>query len=586
MRDEYSQPQTLMSDHKDEANSLFANVWEDAWHDLEGLPDNGGVNIAHETVVRHAQSERRDQLALRCLGRNGGIEDFSYARLDEQSNRFANLLRHLGVTPGERVFCVLGRVPDLFVTALGCWKNRSVFCALFAAFGPEPLRTRLEIGQARVLVTTAQTYQRKIAPQRERLPGLEFVLITGDDTPPEGTLSLKRLMDNAGDSFRIEPTDAEAIALIHFTSGTTGRPKGALHAHAAVAAHRSTAQCALDLQPGDVYWCTADPGWVTGISYGLIAPLALGARIVLDDGDFDVERWYRLLQDERVNVWYTAPTALRMMMRYGLDVAHQYDLTALRFIASVGEPLHSGAILWSQEAFGQVVHDTWWQTETGAIMIANYRGLALRPGSMGQPLPGIEAALFEPGPGGELQRVDAANARGQLALRRNWPSMFRGYIDEDARYRASFLSDWYLSGDLVRRDDAGYYWFIGRADDVIKSAGHLIGPCEVESALMAHPAVLEAGVVGMPDPIVGESVKAFVVLKPGFTLDVALSRDLMAHARKRLGPAVAPRAIEARDDLPKTRSGKIMRRVLRARELGLPEGDVSTMLGNPADTGA
>ncbi|MET0052151.1 MAG: AMP-binding protein [Candidatus Thiodiazotropha sp.] len=482
-----------------------------------------------------------------------------------------------------RVFCVLGRVPDLFVAALGCWKNRSVFCALFAAFGPEPLRTRLEIGQARVLVTTAQIYQRKIASQRDQLPGLDFVLITGDDTPPEGTLSLNTLMHDANDCFTIEPTDAQEIALIHFTSGTTGRPKGALHAHAAVVAHRSTAQLALDLQPGDVYWCTADPGWVTGISYGLIAPLALGACIILDEGDFDVQRWYRVLQDQGVNVWYTAPTALRMMMKYGIEVARGYDLTALRFIASVGEPLHKEAVVWSEAAFGRVVHDTWWQTETGAIMIANYRGLKLRPGSMGQPLPGIEAALFQLGPEGELQPVQAANARGQLALRSGWPSQFRGYINEDARYHACFAGDWYLSGDLARRDDAGYYWFIGRADDVIKSAGHLIGPFEVEQTLMAHPAVLEAGVVGMPDPIVGETVKAFVVLKPGFMLDSTLSRELMAHARKHLGPAVAPRAIEARDDLPKTRSGKIMRRVLRARELGLPEGDVSTILSGPLD---
>ncbi|MET0065300.1 MAG: acetate--CoA ligase [Candidatus Thiodiazotropha sp.] len=548
--------------------------WSPAWQELGGLPHGGGINMAHEIVDRHALSARGDQLALRWLSRNGNTEDLSYRRLRNLSNRFANLLNALGVVPGERVFCVLGRVPDLFVAALGSWKNRSAFCALFAAYGPEPLCTRLQIGEARVLVTSAQIYNRKIAHQRDQLPNLEFVLITGDDTPPEGTLSLKQQLESMSEAFTIAPTDADEIALVHFTSGTTGRPKGALHAHAALVAHRHTARLALDLRPGDVYWCTADPGWVTGISYGMIAPLALGARILLDEGDFDVERWYRQLQEQSVNVWYTAPTALRMMMKYGVEVAHKYDLSGLRYIASVGEPLNSEAVHWSQTAFNQPVHDTWWQTETGAIMIANYKDIELRPGSMGRPLPGIEAALFEQGPDGRLEALSDGNARGQLALRCGWPSMFRGYIDEASRYQACFYDGWYLSGDLARRDEAGYYWFIGRADDVIKSAGHLIGPFEVERTLLAHPAVLEAGVVGIPDPILGESVKAFVVLRPGNTLDAGLTRDLMAHARKRLGPAVAPRSIEARDELPKTRSGKIMRRRLRAQELGQADGDL------------
>lgn len=564
----------------DYTTACAAFSWQSARDALDGLPGNAGLNIAHEAVDRHAMGERRDAVALRWLAKSGEVEDFTYTRLYELSNRFANLLRDLGVGPGERVFSVLGRVPELFVTALGSWKNRSLFCALFAAFGPEPIRARMAIGRARVLVTTGEIYRRKIAQLRDELPDLEYVLILGSgDELPEGTLGLNALLATADDRFNIPPTDPEEMALIHFTSGTTARPKGALHAHAAVVAHHHSARLALDLRAGDVYWCSADPGWVTGISYGLIAPLTIGARIILDEEEFDVERWYRLLQEQAVNVWYTAPTALRMMMRYGAGVARQYDLSALRFIASVGEPLNPEVVRWSREALGLPVHDNWWQTETGAIMIANYRAMDIRPGSMGRPLPGIEAAIVERTEAGDVHVLEMKRT-GELALRSGWPSMFRGYLGEEARYRKCFADGWYLTGDLARRDLAGYYWFVGRADDVIKSAGHLIGPFEVESVLMEHPAVAEVGVVGMPDAIIGQMVKAFVVLKPGLVMDDALHRQLLAHGRRRLGPAVAPREIAVREDLPKTRSGKIMRRVLKARELGLPEGDLSTFLGS------
>jgi acetyl-CoA synthetase len=553
--------------------------WQQARDALEGLPGGGGLNIAYEAIERHVSGGRGEEVALRWLARSGEVEDFTYARLHRLSNRFANLLQTLGVDAGESVFSVLGRVPELFVVALGAWKRRCRFCALFAAFGPEPIRARLEIGKARVLVTTAEIYRRKIAPLRDALPQLQHLLIVGGEAP-EGTLDLASLLDSADDRFTIAPTDPEETALIHFTSGTTGRPKGALHAHAAVIAHRHSARLALDLQPGDIYWCTADPGWVTGISYGVIAPLVIGARVILDEEAFDVERWYRLLQGEGVNVWYTAPTAVRMMMRLGAEVARGYDLSSLRLLASVGEPLNPEAVLWCREAFGLPCHDNWWQTETGAIMIANYRAMDIRLGSMGRPIPGIEAAIVSRTATGGVRVLETPNAIGELALRSGWPSMFRGYLDEAARYRKCFADGWYLSGDIARCDGDGYYWFVGRADDVIKSAGHLIGPFEVESVLMEHPAVAEAGVVGMPDPITGESVKAFVVLKPGRQMDETLRRALLAHARRRLGPAVAPRAIEARRDLPKTRSGKIMRRVLKARELGQPEGDLSTILGS------
>jgi acetyl-CoA synthetase len=374
------------------------------------------------------------------------------------------------------------------------------------------------------------------------------------------------------------------MALLHFTSGTTGTPKGAVHVHDAVVAHAATGRLALDFHPDDVFWCTADPGWVTGTSYGIVAPLANGITSVVDEGDFDAERWYGILDAQAVTVWYTAPTAVRMMMKVGEDVARAHRLPALRFIASVGEPLNPEAVCWGQRAFGLPIHDNWWQTETGGIMIANLAATDIRPGSMGRPLPGIEAAILRRDDHGNVvvrdgvaDVVDEPNTEGELALRPGWPSMFRGYLGEDERYAKCFVGGWYVTGDLAMHDTDGYYWFVGRADDVIKSAGHLIGPFEVESALMEHPAVAEAGVIGKPDPIAGEIVKAFVVLRPGTDASEELRLELLGFGRSRLGAAVAPREIDVVSDLPKTRSGKIMRRMLRARELGLEVGDTSTL---------
>ncbi|TCO78156.1 acetyl-CoA synthetase [Plasticicumulans lactativorans] len=552
--------------------------WEAARRELDGLPGGAGLNIAHEAVDRHAAGPRREHLALRWLGADGRVEDFSYGRLAALSNRFANALQALGVRRGERVFVLTGRIPALYIAALGSWKAGAVFCPLFSAFGPEPILARMGIGDARVLVTTAPQYRLKIAGLRERLPGLRHVLLAGardEASALPGTLDFQAALDGAADTFTIAPTEPEDWALLHFTSGTTGRPKGAIHVHGAVLVHHLTGRYALDLHPDDVFWCTADPGWVTGTSYGIIAPLCSGVTSIVDQDEFDAERWYHILAAQRVNVWYTAPTAIRMLMKVGTEAVRGHDLASLRFLASVGEPLNPEAVVWGNEAFGRPFHDNWWQTETGGIMIANYAAMPIKPGSMGRPLPGVEAAIVRHRDGG-LEVVDAPDTQGELALRPGWPSMFRGYLNEDERYRRCFADGWYLTGDLARRDADGYYWFVGRADDVIKSAGHLIGPFEVESALMEHPAVAEAGVIGVPEPVAGEVVKAFVVLRPGVVQDEALRRGLLGFARKRLG-AVAPREIDFRAALPKTRSGKIMRRLLKARELGLPEGDLSTL---------
>ena len=553
--------------------------WDQARGELQGLP-GGGLNIAHEAVERHARGERAGRIAIRWLGREGASRDFSFAALSRLSNRFANVLRGLGVKKGERVFALTGRIPELYFAALGTWKAQGVFCTLFSAFGPEPIRARMAIGDARVLVTTESLYRKKVVPVRASLAGLKHVLLVreaGASPAEEGTLDFGALMESASEDYAIEATDPETMALLHFTSGTTGTPKGAVHVHGAVLAHHVTGKLALDLHPDDIFWCTADPGWVTGTSYGIIAPMSLGITSIVDEADFDAERWYGILERERVSVWYTAPTAIRMMMKAGYDAVRGRRLPALRFLASVGEPLNPEAVRWGVEAFGLPFHDNWWQTETGGIMIANFASMDVRPGSMGRPVPGVEAALVRPGTAGTIEVIEEPGVQGELALRPGWPSMFRAYLNEPERYAKCFAGGWYLTGDLARRDADGYYWFVGRKDDVIKTSGHLIGPFEVESVLMEHPAVAEAGVIGKPDPVALEVVKCFVSLKHGFEPSEALRKEILAHARKRLGAVVAPKELDFQASLPKTRSGKVMRRLLKARELGLPEGDISTL---------
>ncbi len=552
--------------------------WNAIKLEMAGLP-GGALNIAYEAVDRHAQGPRAEHVAFRFLSTDGQ-RDISYASLSRLTNRFANVLKTLGVVRGERVFVLTGRILELYTAVLGSLKSGCVVSPLFSAFGPEPLATRLMLGEGAVLITTAALYRRKVAKIRDRLPALRHVLLVAENgqlTHIPDTRDLTNLMAQASEDFTVVATQPDDQALLHFTSGTTGTPKGAMHVHAAVLTHWATGRYALDLHADDVFWCTADPGWVTGTSYGIIAPLLHGVTSIIDESEFDAERWWRILHEQRVSVWYTAPTAIRMLMKAGPELARRHRYPKLRFIASVGEPLNPEAIWWGQDVLGLPIHDNWWQTETGGIMIANLPALDIKPGSMGLPLPGVEAAIVQHQPDGSVAVLTQPGQEGELALKRGWPSMMRGYLNNKERYQKCFSGDWYLTGDLARRDADGYYWFVGRMDDVIKSAGHLIGPFEVESALMEHPAVAEAGVIGKPDAMVGEVVKAFVSLKPGFEPTEALRLELLGHARTKLGAAVAPKEIAFLPTLPRTRSGKIMRRLLKARELGLPEGDTSTL---------
>jgi acetyl-CoA synthetase len=554
-------------------------TWERAAAELSFLPGGRGLNVAHEAVDRHAAGANAQRAALRWLGKGGSTVEVSFAALAQSSSRFAHALTALGVKPAERVFTLLPRVPALYTVALGAWKARAVFAPLFSAFGPEPIETRMKLGDARVLVTTAALYERKVASIRERLPGLAHVILIDGADRIEGALDLQALLAAQPDTWEIPPTDPEDPAILHFTSGTTGKPKGALHVHRAVIVHHATGKLVLDLHPDDIYWCTADPGWVTGTSYGIVAPLTNGVTSIVDEAEYDTERWLSILADQRVTVWYTAPTAIRRLMKAGAGSARRYDLRALRFCGSVGEPLHAEGVWWGEDVLGRPFHDNWWQTETGGIMIANTAAMPIRPGSMGKPVPGIEAAIIERADDGAVRVIDEPEREGELALKAGWPSMFRGYIGDPERTARSFADGWYLTGDLARRDADGYFWFVGRADDVIKTSGHLVGPFEVESALMEHSAVAEAAVIGKPDPVAGDVLKAFVVLKTGRAASDEVTLDILGFARTRLGPAIAPREIAFVADLPKTRSGKVMRRLLRARELGLPEGDTSTLEG-------
>jgi acetyl-CoA synthetase len=541
-----------------------------------------GCNIGYAAVDRHAEGPLQSHIALRFLGtsetEDPGVREWTYAQLGQFARQFTNVLRSRGFHKGSRVFTVLGRCPELFVSVFGGLRNGSVVSPLFAAFGPEPLATRLAIGEAEVLITTSAIYLRKIAKIRGDIPSLREVIVIDDGRgETAGTVDFWQCMNSVDADAPVELTTAHDPALVHFTSGTTGAPKGAVHVHGAVAMHYLSGSYALDLHPEDIYWCTADPGWVTGVSYGLISPLLLGVTSIVDAGDFDAARWYQILQNERVSVWYTAPTAIRMLIKAGPELPSGFDLQALRFVASVGEPLSAAAVCWGKKVLGLPIHDNWWQTETGGIMVANTPAFDIKPGSMGRPLPGIDAYVVKRNADGSVSVLTEPNVEGELALRRGWPSMFRAYLHQPERFLRCFDGDLYLTGDVVKQDADGYFWFVGRADDVIKSSGHLIGPFEVENALTDHPAVAEAAVIGIPEPTCGEMVKAYVTLKDAYTPGDQLRSELMAHARKRLGAAIAPKEIQFAKDLPHTRSGKILRRLLKAQELNMPTGDISAV---------
>ncbi len=550
--------------------------WDQMRTELSGLP-GGGLNLAYEAIDRHAQGHNSNKVAMYWEGSGGEQETYTFSQMKDLSNQFANVLTGLGVTKGDRVFIFMGRIPELYVAFFGTLKVGAIAGPLFSAFGPDPVKDRLLDSGAKVLIATPELRD-KISHILEDLPALQHIIIVNKNgrSPSvnlsDNEVSYENEMASASSNFQIENTSEEDFSIMHYTSGTTGKPKGAVHAHIAALQHLATGKWALDLHEDDVYWCTADPGWVTGTSYGMSAPWTNGVTQVIYEGGFRASSWYEIIQKYGVTVWYTAPTAIRMLMKAGDEIPKRYDLSSLRHMCSVGEPLNPEAVVWGVRTINLPFHDNWWQTETGAIMIANYPVQDIRPGSMGRPIPGIEVAIVD-----ETGAKLAPGEEGDLAVKPGWPSMFRTYWHNKEMYDSKFKNGWYVTGDRARVDEDGYYWFVGRSDDVINTAGHLVGPFEVESALIEHPAVAEAGVIGKPDPVAFEIVKAFVSLHEGHEPTDQLRNQIMGFVRQKLSAGVAPREIEFLDSLPKTRSGKIMRRLLKARELGLPEGDTSTL---------
>lgn len=537
--------------------------WQDLKNEVEWFPDQT-LNAAYNAIDKHIKSENSEKTALIYESENGDVEKFSFLDLYKLSNKFANILKEKGIVKGDRVFLFLPRIPYLFASFLGILKTGAIAGTMFSAFGEAALKDRLENSTAKIVFTTRELLPRIEAVKKD-LPELLHIFVIDSD-------EFKDQLQLAKDEFETVHTKEEDYAFMLYTSGTTGKPKGVVHAHYGLIQQQESAKFVLDLKPEDIYWCTADPGWVTGIVYSILSNWSLGITTFVYGGRFDVEKWYSLLEKYKITVWYTAPTAVRMLMGKGEEIVKKYNLSSLRYLASVGEPLNPEAIVWGQKAFGKPFHDTWWQTETGSIMIANTPKTEVKAGSMGKPLPWIEADIVDD----EGKPVPVGD-EGNLAIKPPWPSMMRTIWKNQEKYLTYFKNDWYFSGDKARKDENGYFWFIGRADDVIKTSGERVGPFEVESALVEHSSVVEAGVIGKPDELRGEIIKAFVVLKPEVKPSDNLKEELQAFVKTHLAGHAYPREIEFIDKLPKTRSGKIMRRILKAKELGLPIGDTSTL---------
>jgi len=534
------------------------------------------INIGAYCSDRICQQGKGDKIALIWEGFSGEKKTYTYNDLRRYANTFASFLTRSGLKAGDRVCLFMDRIPELYIGFVGILKTGAIAQPLFSAFGEDSLFVRLENAQTSAIFTQKK-HVSKVRKIREKLPHLQHIFIVDyDGKSPLQEREEAFSMEGLGgvEDYEVYPTYAESPSVLHYTSGTTGMPKGVQHVHYSLISQYLTAKWVLDLRDDDIYWCTADPGWVTGTSYGIIAPFALGVTQCVLDSGFSAEAWYKFIEKNKVTVWYSAPTAIRSLMKAGDEIIKKYDLSSLRHLASVGEPLNPEAVNWSIRVFGKPFHDTYWQTETGCILITNFPGMPVKPGSMGRPFPGITATVLNPN---NYEPYPQPGKIGLIGIKPGWPSMMRGYWQNEDAYKNKFRNGWYLTGDRARLDSDGYFWFVGRDDDIINTGGHLVSPFEVESALLEHPAVAESAVVSKPDPINMEVVKAFVTLKPGYSPSKDMELDIMNFIRKRLSPLAMPQEIEFVELLPKTRSGKIMRRILHAKEWGEEIGDTSTL---------
>jgi acetyl-CoA synthetase len=540
-----------------------------------GYGKDGMYNIGYYCSDRICEKGLGKKYALLWEGFNGEVKRYTYDDLRTCSNWFASRLEDIGLKQGDRICLFMDRIPELYISFLGVLKMGGIVQPLFSAFGEDALAMRLDDAKSSAIITTRK-HLGKVRRIRSSLPGLVHVLVVDAGNKPleKGEIALRMGDGTGAEGYRAQRVGPETPSVLHYTSGTTGKPKGALHVHSSLIAQYISTKWVLDVTPEDIFWCTADPGWVTGTSYGIIGPWANGVTQVVLDSGFSARNWYSFIEKYGVTVWYSAPTAIRLLMKEGFDPVRRVNLTSLRHLVSVGEPLNAEAVIWSEKAFGRPFHDSFWQTETGSIVITNFPGMKIKPGSMGKPFPGITAAVVNPR---TFEPVRMPGTVGLIALKPGWPAMFRDYWNNRETYEKKFRNGWYICGDRASIDADGYFWFVGRDDDVVNTAGHLVGPFEIESALLEHQAVAESAAVGKPDPINMEVVKAFVALKPGFRQSDDLTMDIMNFIRKKLSPLAMPQEIEYVDSLPKTRSGKIMRRLLRAKEWGEEIGDTSTL---------
>jgi len=550
-------------------------VWSIAENEL-GYEADRPINIGAMCSDRICNRGLGNKPALLWEDYQGNEKRFTFDDVRVLSNAFARFTSDLGILPGERVCLFMDRIPELYIGFLGILKTGAVAQPLFSAFGEESVSVRLRDAETTAVITQKK-HLHKFRKIRNQLPSLRYIIVVDSGGAPtqQGEVSFQMDQGPRVEQFPVYPTTAESPSVLHYTSGTTGQPKGAQHVHYSIISQYLTAKWALDLRPNDIYWCNADPGWVTGTSYGIIGPWSNGITQAVLDSGFNAERWYQFIEKYRVTVWYSAPTAIRLLMKEGAEVAQRHDLSSLRHVASVGEPLNPEAVTWSQSLFHKPFHDTFWQTETGCIVIANLPGMLIKPGSMGKPFPGITATVLDTK---TYQPVNHPGAVGLIALRPGWPSQIRTYRNNEDGFKAKFKNGWYLCGDRASIDADGYFWFMGRDDDVINTGGHLVGPFEVESALLGHPAVAESAAVAKPDPVNMEVVKVYVTLKRGFKPSDDLELEIMNNIRKRLSPLAMPQEIEFVESLPKTRSGKIVRRILRCKEFHEPVGDLSTVM--------
>lgn len=533
---------------------------------------NNQYNIGHICTRQQCEIGRGEKVAFHWISAHQERIDYTFNDLERESNMFANVLQSLSFFTGDILFTFLPKTPEQFFSFLGALKLQVICGTLFSNFGDEAILDRLADANAKGIITK-KSLLKKITRVRDQIPSLKYIIVIDiEEHQSSDILSYQTLMRNASENFISQATAPNTPSVLHYTSGSTGKPKGVLHVHSSILHQNRTTSEVLNLTENDIFWCTADQGWVTGTSYGIIGPWSMGITQLHYGGAYDARLWFDLLQNEKVTIWYSAPTALRMLMREDATLFKKYNLTALRNIFSVGEPLNPEVITWARAVINKDIYDTWFQTETGGIMITNRPGLAIKPGSMGTPLDGIEPAIIADD-GEHLGN----NKQGNLCLKTGWASMFVTYLNNESAYSSKIKDGYYYTGDTAIRDDDGYYWFKGRSDDVINIAGHLISPFEVESTLLEIDEVAESGVIGAPDELLYEKIVAFVQLHKQFTWSKDLEVKVRLHVSNRASTIATPQEIIIVDSIPKNKSGKIMRRVLKARYLGLDAGDISTL---------